>query len=84
MRAHTGGTVQERSQLAQKLEAAEAARADIQARFDGQIDELTIAATTMEAQLKETQAELDDTRVLLKCAEQREADMSASIDLSEV
>lgn len=75
--------LQERSRLLKQLEERTVAWQARQGEFEGRIEEATAKTGDLEAQLTDAQNELYDTKVLLECAEKREADMSASIDVTE-
>jgi chromosome segregation ATPase len=75
--------LQDRSRLLKQLEENTKVWRDQQAIFEAMVQGLVQRTSELEEELRQTQAELEDTKVLLRCAEQRADEMSASIDLTE-
>ena len=75
--------MQAKAQVAAESQAISQERDALQERYNADMAALTSKAADFGTALQAAQNELDDTRVLLESAERREADMSASIDMSE-
>lgn len=75
--------VQDRSRLLKQLEGNTKTWQEQQAVFQSKVQALVDRTVELEEELRDTQSELEDTKVLLKCAEQQADEMSASIDLTE-